>query len=64
MPASTPVAVITNATQPDQTELRGTLADLGLTPIKSPATIVVGQVAALDLRSIVLPFTTHEVVPR
>jgi uroporphyrin-III C-methyltransferase len=64
MPASTPVAVIGNATQPDQTELRITLAELGDQPVQSPATIVVGDVAALDLRSIVLPITTHEVVPR
>jgi uroporphyrin-III C-methyltransferase len=64
MPSTTPVAIITNATNPDQTDVRGTLADLGRAPIQSPATIVVGDVAALDLRSIVLPFTTHEVVPR
>jgi uroporphyrin-III C-methyltransferase len=64
MPVSTPVAIITNATQPDQTEIRGTLAELGNQPIQSPATIIVGDVAALDLRSIVAPITTHEVVPR
>ena len=64
MPASTPVAIIGNATHPDQTEIRCTLADLGEQPIHSPTTIVVGDVAALDLRSIVLPITTHEVVPR
>jgi len=64
MPASTPVAIIANATQPTQTETRATLAELGTQPIESPATIVVGDVAALDLRSIVVPITTHEVVPR
>jgi uroporphyrin-III C-methyltransferase len=64
MAPSTPVAIIGNATQPDQSELRITLAELGEQPVQSPATIVVGDVAALDLRSIVLPITTHEVVPR
>jgi len=64
MARSTPVAVIGNATQPDQTERRMTLAELGTEPIHNPATIVIGDVAALDLRSIVVPFTTHEVVPR
>ena len=64
MARSTPVAVIGNATQPDQTERRMTLAELGTEPIQNPATIVIGDVAALDLRSIVVPFTTHEVVPR
>ena len=64
MPGSTPVAIIGNATQPNQTETRATLAELGNQPIESPATIVVGDVAALDLRSIVAPITTHEVVPR
>ena len=64
MAPSTPVAIIANATQPNQTEIRTTLTQLGSQPIQSPATIVIGEVAALDLRSIVLPFTTHEVVPR
>ena len=64
MASSTPVAIIGNATQPNQTETRATLAELGTQPIESPATIVVGDVAALDLRSIVVPITTHEVVPR
>jgi uroporphyrin-III C-methyltransferase len=64
MSPSTPVAIISNATQPSQTETRTTLADLGAQPIQNPATIVIGDVAALDLRSIVMPFTTHEVVPR
>ena len=64
MPASTPVAVVGNATQPNQTEVRTTLSELGRQPVLSPATIIVGDVAALDLRSIVAPITTHEVVPR
>jgi uroporphyrin-III C-methyltransferase len=64
MPGSTPVAIVARATQPDQTETRTTLAELGNQPVESPATIVVGAVAALDLRSIVVPITTHEVVPR
>jgi uroporphyrin-III C-methyltransferase len=64
MPASTPVAIIVNATQPNQTETRTTLDDLGRLPVESPATIVIGDVVAFDLRSIVVPITTHEVVPR
>ena len=64
MPASTPVAVIANATQPNQTEVRTTLSELGREPVASPATIIIGAVAALDLRSIVPPITTPEVVPR
>ena len=50
--------------QPNQTETRTTLGELGNQPVESPATIVVGAVAALDLRSIVVPITTHEAVPR
>jgi len=64
MAATTHVAIIGNATRLDQTEIRTTLAQLGTQPIQNPATIVIGDVAALDLRSIVLPLTTHEVVPR
>ena len=49
--ATTPVAVITSATNADQEVVRLTLAELGLTPVRNPATIVVGAVAARDVIS-------------
>ena len=48
-PASTPVAVITRATAPDQQTRRLTLSDLGDTCIENPSIIVVGPAAALEL---------------
>ena len=45
----TPVAVIHRATTDDQDVVRCDLANLGNTAIESPATIVVGAVAAFDL---------------
>jgi siroheme synthase len=54
MAADTPVAVITDATRDDQTVLRTTLDRLGDEPVRSPATIVIGAVAAQDLRSLAL----------
>lgn len=45
----TPVAAVTWGTRPEQHAVRTTLADLGDTEIASPATIVIGAVAALDL---------------
>jgi len=45
----TPVAAVRHGTRPDQHAVRTTLADLGSTPIESPATIVIGRVAALSL---------------
>lgn len=48
----TPVAIIRDATLPTQSEFRCTLAQLGIEPVGNPATIVIGAVAALDLRSV------------
>jgi uroporphyrin-III C-methyltransferase/precorrin-2 dehydrogenase/sirohydrochlorin ferrochelatase len=44
-----PVAVITSATNPDQLVDRTTLAQLGEMPVCNPSTIVIGEVAALDV---------------
>jgi uroporphyrin-III C-methyltransferase len=44
-----PVAVITSATNPDQLIDRTTLAELGEMPVCNPSTIVIGEVAALDV---------------
>lgn len=42
---TTPVAAIRHGTRPDQEVVRTTLADLGSTPVHSPATLVIGAVA-------------------
>jgi uroporphyrin-III C-methyltransferase len=55
----TPVAAIRCGTRPDQTMVRTTLAALGDTPIDSPATIVIGAVAGLDLT----PNVSHRLEP-
>ncbi len=47
----TPVLVVESGTTAAQRSTRTTLAQLGATPIASPATIVVGDVAALSLAS-------------
>ncbi|MFM7044291.1 MAG: uroporphyrinogen-III C-methyltransferase [Ilumatobacteraceae bacterium] len=47
--ARTPVAAVTWGTRAEQHVVRTTLADLGDADIASPATIVIGAVAALDL---------------
>jgi len=49
--ATTPVAVITSATNADQEVVRLTLAELGIEAVRNPATIVVGAVAARDVVS-------------
>ena len=49
MRADMPVAVITSATNPDQLVDRTTLAQLGEMPVCNPSTIVIGEVAALDV---------------
>jgi len=46
---ATPVAAVTWGTRPEQTTLRTTLAELGDAPVEPPATIVIGEVAGLDL---------------
>jgi siroheme synthase len=45
----TPVAAIRHATSVDQHVIRCALSDLADTPVESPATIVIGPVAAFDL---------------
>src|SRR3954470_23022158 len=47
--ADTPVAAVTWGARPEQRSARTTLAMLGETPVDSPAVIVIGAVAALDL---------------
>jgi siroheme synthase len=49
MAGGTPVAVVTAATRHDQQTSRMSLADLGVTPVRSPSVIVIGSVAALDV---------------
>ncbi|WP_040494660.1 uroporphyrinogen-III C-methyltransferase [Ilumatobacter nonamiensis] len=50
--ADTPVAAIRSATTDHEDVVRCDLADLGHADIESPATIVIGPVAAFDLRDI------------
>jgi uroporphyrin-III C-methyltransferase len=50
--ASTPVAVVEQAWTSQQRTTRGQLSDLGSFDVRPPAVIVVGEVAALDLRSL------------
>jgi uroporphyrin-III C-methyltransferase len=50
----TPVAVVTSATNADQAVTRVVLAELGGTPVRNPATIVIGAVAARDVLNEVL----------
>ena len=48
-PPTTPVACIRWGTRPDQRTIRTTLAGLATAPLEAPVTIVIGEVAALDL---------------
>lgn len=48
LPADTPVAAVRYGTRPEQTTVRTTLGELAATPLESPSTIVIGQVAAFD----------------
>ncbi len=48
--AGTPVTAVTWGTRPEQRTVRTTLGRLGATAVESPATMVVGAVAGLDLR--------------
>jgi siroheme synthase len=48
----TPVAVVEQAWTAQQRTTRGRLKDLGAFDVRPPAVIVVGGVAALDLRSL------------
>jgi siroheme synthase len=49
---TTPVAIVERAWTGQQRTTRGQLQDLGNFDVRPPAVIVVGEVAALDLRSI------------
>ncbi|MEO7371932.1 MAG: uroporphyrinogen-III C-methyltransferase [Ilumatobacteraceae bacterium] len=49
LPVDTPVAAIRHATSSGQTVVRCTLGDLASAVVESPATIVIGAVAAFDL---------------
>jgi uroporphyrin-III C-methyltransferase len=51
MRADMPVAIITNATTPQMSEHRMVLSELGVVPVPNPSVIVIGAVAALDLRT-------------
>jgi siroheme synthase len=51
MDEATPVAAIERASRADQRTVRTTLAGLAEAQIRPPATIVIGAVAGLDLRS-------------
>lgn len=51
MAPDTPVTIVERASRPDATEIRTTLAQLGTTAVEAPAVLVIGPVAALDLRS-------------
>ncbi len=48
-PAETPVAAVRWGTRPDQRTVRTTLGELHACPLEPPVTIVIGQVAALNL---------------
>jgi uroporphyrinogen III methyltransferase/synthase len=48
-PPDTPVAAVTWGTRPEQRTVRATLATIADQPLEPPATIVIGEVAALDL---------------
>ena len=50
LPAETPVAAVTWGTRPEQRTCRTTLGRLAGEPIESPAVLVIGAVATLDLR--------------
>ncbi len=52
LPADTPVAAVRFATTNDEDVVRCDLSDLGRAAVRSPATIVIGPVAAFDLRCI------------
>jgi uroporphyrinogen III methyltransferase/synthase len=50
LPAGTPVAAVRWGTRPDQRTVRTTLGELAGVVLEPPVTIVIGKVAALDLR--------------
>ena len=50
LPASTPVAAVRWGTRPGQRTVRTTLGEMGGVTLEPPVTIVIGEVAGLDLR--------------
>jgi uroporphyrin-III C-methyltransferase len=56
---STPVAAVGRATTSGQAVVRGTLATLAELAIESPATIVIGAVAALEVTALALSVTAQ-----
>lgn len=56
--ADTPVAAIHRATTGAQTAQRCMLSELGTTDVQSPATLVIGAVAALDVTAMPLTIAT------
>ncbi len=58
----TPVLAVQWGTGPHQTSLRTTLADLPAADVGPPVTIVIGEVAGLDLRSPALPALSGKTV--
>ena len=52
LPGTTPVAAIHRATTGAQTAQRTVLSELGTTAVQSPATLVIGAVAALDVTAL------------
>lgn len=51
---ATPVAVITNATLPNEKTRRLSLGELGATTVEAPAVIVIGEVAASELSTLIV----------
>jgi siroheme synthase len=50
--STTPIAVVESAWTPEQRVVRGSLGELGDLDVSSPAVIVVGEAAALDVTEI------------
>jgi len=63
MAADTPVAAIHRATTGAETARRCLLSELGTTAVQSPATLVIGAVAALDVTAIAVATTTQHQRP-
>ena len=57
---ATPVAVVCSATTLDEVVARCRLDELAMAPVESPAVIVIGAVAAFDLRSSALDRELHQ----
>jgi uroporphyrin-III C-methyltransferase len=55
----TPAAAVHRATTGEESVVRCSLRELATTPIKSPAVLVIGAVASLDVRSIAVSFRTR-----